>query len=133
MRTRIAFSLFGVTLTALVLGQGRSITHQPRVVNLEMHSNRYQPVLNGPPESAGMESGMVTLEKNESVGKHQTKEYEELLIVLQGEGRMIIAGQPPLSFRSPAAVYCPPRTEHDVQNAGNAPLRYVYVAAKTAE
>lgn len=55
---------------------------------------------------------------------------EELLIVLEGEGQMIFSDGSTLPVKSNTALYCPPRTEHDVKNTGTVPLRYIYVAAE---
>lgn len=133
MRVRIVLLLLvAATLTNGVFwGQQRATQLKPKVVNLSTDSNDYLPLLSGPPDSVVMHSGMVTLLKEKAVGKHDTKAYEEILVVLQGEGEMLFDGQPPLAFHAPAAVYCPPRTAHDVRNTGSSPLRYVYVAAKT--
>lgn len=129
----VVLLLAAVTLTTGSLdGQERRLLPKAKVVSLSNDSNDL-PLLSGPPDSAGMHSGMVTLLKEQTVGKHNTKSYEEILVVLQGEGEMILEGQPPLAFHAPAAVYCPPRTAHDVRNKGSAPLRYVYVAAKASE
>ena len=118
--------------TGILLGQEARSSPKAKVVSLKNDSTDL-PLLSGPPDSAGMHSGMVTLPKDKTVGKHNTKAYEEILVVLQGEGEMLLDGQPPLAFHAPAAVYCPPKTAHDVRNTGTAPLRYVYVAAKAAE
>jgi len=129
----VVLLLAAVTLTTGSLdGQEGRLLPKAKVVSLSNDSNDL-PLLSGPPDSAGMHSGMVTLLKEQTVGKHNTKSYEEILVVLQGEGEMILEGQPPLAFHAPAAVYCPPRTAHDVRNKGSAPLRYVYVAAKASE
>jgi len=76
-----------------------------------------------------MESGLVVLAPNHSVGKHSTKAHEELLIVLEGEGEMLFANGSKLPVKANSAVYCPPQTEHDVKNTGTSTLRYVYVVA----
>jgi len=103
---------------------------QARVIQLDAAGKDYLPILTGPPESVAMESGLVILAPNRSVGKHSTKEHEELLIVLEGEGQMIFSDGSTLPVKRNTALYCPPRTEHDVKNTGSVPLRYVYVAAE---
>lgn len=78
-----------------------------------------------------MQSGQVTLSRGASSGRHSTEEYEELLVVLEGKGEIILTGERPL-VTAECAAYLPPRTSHDVYNSGPAVLRYVYVAARAA-
>jgi mannose-6-phosphate isomerase-like protein (cupin superfamily) len=102
----------------------------PKVVELDTHGHDYLPVLNGPPETAGMRSGLVVLAPQKSVGRHSTGQNEELLIVLEGKGEMLFGDGHILPVEANHAVYCPPRTVHDVKNTGRDTLRYVYVVAK---
>ncbi len=102
-----------------------------KVIELNAHGRSYLRVLGGPPESVAMKSGLVVLVPNESVGKHSTGKYEELLVVLQGRGEMSFADRSVLPVKAEQALYCPPETEHDVTNTGKEPLRYVYVVADT--
>ena len=88
------------------------------------------PILGGPPESVSMRSGLVVLSPGGSVGVHSTEGFEELVIVLMGQGEMQITGGDSLSIGEGTAVYCPPETEHNVVNTGAGALRYVYVVAK---
>jgi len=112
-------------------GHAQSVSApQARVIHLDAAGKDYLPILTGPPESVSMESGLVILAPNRTVGKHSTKEHEELLIVLEGEGQMIFSDGSTLPVKRDTALYCPPRTEHDVKNTGNAPLRYIYVVAE---
>ena len=78
-----------------------------------------------------MRSGLVVLSPGSSVGVHSTEDFEELVIVLEGQGKMQMVEGDSLAIRVGVAVYCPPQTEHDVVNTGTGPLRYVYVVAKT--
>ena len=103
---------------------------RPRVVRLDLAGTDYVPILGGPPESASMRSGLVVLLPGNSVGVHSTGDFEELVIVLEGQGEMQISGQDSLAMDAGVAVYCPPETEHNVVNTGSGPLRYVYVVAK---
>ena len=130
MRLRLlllaGFVLFATTLQA---ADGTRV----KVVSLDAGAADYLPVLNGPPETAGMESGLVILAPGKSVGEHSTGAHEELLIVLEGRGEMKIVGGKPQPVRATQAVYCPPHTSHDVTNTGTTPLRYVYVVAPAKE
>ncbi len=105
-------------------------TPSPRVIQLDTTGEKYQPILNGPPESVSMRSGLVVLSPGDDVGVHSTKEYEEVLVVLEGQGEMQITAGKPLAMGAGMAVYCPPETEHNVVNTGTVPLRYVFVVAK---
>jgi len=71
-------------------------------------------LLGGSPEKVTMHSGLVVLEPGKSVGKHNTENYEEVLVVLEGAGEMMITGGPTLDLKGGSIGYCPPRTEHDV-------------------
>lgn len=90
-------------------------------------------ILKGLPGSVGMRSGLVVLSPKDSVGKHNTEDFEELIIVLNGKGEMLITGQDPIKICSGVAVYCPPKTEHDVTNTGTDLLRYIYVVVKVVD
>ena len=124
------------TVAILMIGYATSSKSQtdqakPRakVVKLDAAGKDYLQVLAGPPETVTMQSGLVVLAPNQTVGRHSTKLHEEVLIVLEGEGEMIFADGSTLPVKANSALYCPPKTEHDVKNTGNIPLRYVYVVA----
>ncbi len=103
----------------------------PKVIQIETGGQGYQELLGGPPESVTMRAGAVTLQPGQSVGKHGTENYEEFIVVLEGQGSMIVVDGPRLEMKAGAAVYCPPDTEHDVKNTGSVPLKYIYIVAKT--
>lgn len=102
----------------------------PRVIRLDAAQAEYLPILEGPPETVSMRSGVVTLAPGNSVGVHSTKGFEELVIVLQGHGEVQIADQDPLEVEAGTAAYCPPETVHNVVNTGTDLLRYVFVVAQ---
>lgn len=102
----------------------------PKVIRLAGGGGEYLRVLGGPPETSTMHAGLVTLAAGKSVGKHSTKKYEELIVVLEGRGMMEIVGGPTLSFAKGEALYCPPNTEHNVTNNGEGDLIYLYVVAE---
>jgi len=64
-----------------------------------------------------------------SVGIHNTEKYEEVLVILEGQGEMRITGGPTMDLKVNSVVYCPPRTEHNVVNTGKTRLRYAYIVA----
>jgi len=120
--------LLGVMSPAGLVAQNQT-RPRAKVIQLDTGGKDYLPILSGPPQSISMESGLVVLEPNHTVGKHSTKAHEELLIVLEGEGQMLFADGSTLPVKANTAVYCPPQTEHDVKNTGQSALRYVYVVA----
>ena len=100
-----------------------------KVTHLNMTGADYQRILSGPPDSVTMRSGMVRLSPGKSVGVHNTKGYEELIVVLEGEGEMRVTGQDPLTIGKGSTAYCPPETEHNVVNTGDDVLKYIYIVA----
>jgi len=105
----------------------------------------YQRLLEGKPRTLGMRAGRVHLPPGQACGQHSTKENEELLVFLAGQGELQIGGPDPKAER-PAAfgaegaprrlpvgvgkvAYIPPETLHDVSNTGSEPLVYVYCVA----
>jgi quercetin dioxygenase-like cupin family protein len=103
---------------------------RPLCVRLDPAVGPYQRLLGGPPETAGMRSGLVTLAPGRAVGRHSTGDREEALLVLEGEGRLTVVDGRAIDLLPGCLAYCPPESEHDVLNVGSAPLRYVYVTAK---
>jgi mannose-6-phosphate isomerase-like protein (cupin superfamily) len=89
------------------------------------------PLLSGPPETVSMRSGLILLQPQQSVGKHSTGQHEEMLVVLEGEGKMLFSDGSTLAIAANQVLYCPPETGHDVLNTGAGVLRYVYIVAST--
>jgi len=104
---------------------------EPRVINLEPDEDvDHLVVLSGPPETGSMRSGVVTLRAGTSVGLHSTKNYEELIIILQGQATVQVKDRTTVTIEAGQAFYCPPETEHDVFNSGDEPLQYIYIVAE---
>jgi mannose-6-phosphate isomerase-like protein (cupin superfamily) len=89
----------------------------------------YQRLLEGSPQTHGMRSGRVFLEPGKACGQHSTKDQEELLVFLTGQGELQIGESRLLAVGAGKAAYIPPRTLHDVRNTGGTPLVYVYCVA----
>jgi mannose-6-phosphate isomerase-like protein (cupin superfamily) len=108
---------------------------RPRLksVALDPAAGPYQRLLGGPPETVTMRSGLVTLAPGRAVGLHSTGDREEALVVLEGAGRLTLAGGDALDLLPGCLAYCPPESEHDVLNVGPGPLRYVYITAQTPQ
>jgi mannose-6-phosphate isomerase-like protein (cupin superfamily) len=77
-----------------------------------------------------MESGLVILGPGKSGSVHSSKDYEETLVILSGEGEMVISGGPRLTLRANSVAYCPTQTEHQIRNTGEVPFKYIYIAAQ---
>jgi quercetin dioxygenase-like cupin family protein len=105
-------------------------TGWPKVIPLGTAQQEYVELLRGPPETASMQSGVVALAPGESVGVHDTEDYEELVLPLEGRGELRIPGRAPLPLAPGVAAYSPPHTSHDVANVGEGVFRYVFVAAR---
>jgi mannose-6-phosphate isomerase-like protein (cupin superfamily) len=139
MRTNVlveALTFVLLTLAAAISSNPRSAGAEqlstqphPTVVTLDPKTKGYARVLGGPPATYSIRSGYVVLAPGESVGKHGTGDYEEVVVVFEGEGKMTITGAPELKLGAGSVAYCPPQTEHDVTNTGRHPLRYLYVVA----
>jgi oxalate decarboxylase/phosphoglucose isomerase-like protein (cupin superfamily) len=104
----------------------------PCVIQLTTGSDGRGVVLGGPPQTAGMRSGVVVLQPGASVGRHSSGKREEIIVLLEGSGEVRVAGVPPLAVGAGTAAYVPPQRSHDVVNTGVRPLRYVYVVSPVA-
>jgi mannose-6-phosphate isomerase-like protein (cupin superfamily) len=98
------------------------------VVNLD-DSPGFQRLLAGLPQTCGMKSGRVCLEPGEELGRHSTKDREEMLIFLSGTGRLIIEQGQSLPIGAGKVSYISPNTQHNVKNTGSEPLIYIYCTA----
>lgn len=123
-----------LALTSLLLAGVVSVGAQekPRAKVIKLVSGgKEQPLLSGPPETVSMRSGLITLQPQQTVGKHATGQHEEMLVVLEGEGKMLFNDGTSLAIAANHVLYCPPETGHDVINTGTGVLRYVYIVAST--
>jgi len=115
---------------SIVLAADSTTTRpEPKVITLDPDIKEYMVVLGGPPETVTMRSGHVILIPGESVGKHTTGTFEELVVVFEGKGKMQITDGATLLLEAGSVAYCPPHTEHDVINTGPGRLRYLYIVA----
>jgi len=89
----------------------------------------YHLLLTGRPQTFGMRSGRVRLAPGKSIGLHNTKDNEELLVFLSGSGVALIGQETHLQVASGKVAYIPPQTTHDIQNTGTEPLMYVFCVA----
>lgn len=106
-----------------------TIHPKPKLVSLNLSSDKYQPIFKGLPETSSMRSGFVTLKAGESVGEHSTEGNEEMLVVLEGQCELII-GNKKFKLQKGIISYCPAHTKHNVKNTGKIPVKYIYIVAK---
>ncbi len=106
------------------------ITGVPRTIPFPFDPGTITTRLVGPPEASNLKSGYVRLMPGEAVGLHSTREGEELIIPISGEGELVTPASAGLPLRTGMVAYNPPGTVHDVINTGNEILTYVYVVAR---
>jgi len=99
------------------------------VLHFALGADGRRTLLGGPALAEGMRSGVVSLEPGHAVGRHSTHAREELIVVLEGSGELLVDGGDTVPLEAGAGAYVPPEQEHDVVNTGTGPLRYVYVVA----
>ena len=136
--------IFGVVIPLLMmsivlvvshreLGEARAVqprAPQVKVVSLPIGDQQYVQLLGGPPETVSMRSGLVTLPPGRSIGQHSTENDEEMLVPLEGQGELHIAGRPPIPIKQGVVTYTPPNTTHDVVNTSTSILKYIFIVAK---
>jgi len=89
----------------------------------------YQRLLDGQPQTCGMRSGRVYLQPSASCGQHSTEHHEELLVLLSGQGLLLIGKKKSFQVGQGKVCYIPPNTVHDIKNTGTEPLIYIYCVA----
>ncbi len=133
-RHLLAIGMLIALSASFVLGQLQPLKKPvPKLIQLDPKGQDYLRILGGPPETFTMRSGLVILAPQKSVGKHNTENYEELVIILDGQADMQIIGGDNIQLTKGFAAYCPPHTEHDVLNIGNVTLRYIYIVAEATK
>ncbi|OQX92817.1 MAG: hypothetical protein B6D58_00875 [candidate division Zixibacteria bacterium 4484_95] len=101
----------------------------PLIVNLPDEYTEHFEILNKS-QTATMRSGLVTLQPGQDVGSHNTENYEELIIVLEGNGELKTDSIGRRKISKQQVAFNPPHTQHNVYNTGSKPLRYIYIVAK---
>jgi mannose-6-phosphate isomerase-like protein (cupin superfamily) len=101
------------------------------IVNLDDKAE-YQRILEGRPQTLGMRSGRVHLGPGQACGQHSTKNHEELLVFLAGQGELLVGTGVRHLVGVGKVAYIPPETLHDVSNTGTEPLVYIYCVAPAA-
>jgi quercetin dioxygenase-like cupin family protein len=101
----------------------------PLIVNLPDEYKDHFEILNKS-QTVTMQSGLVTLLPGQDVGSHNTENYEELIVVLEGNGEVETDSFGRRKISKQQVAYNPPHTQHNVYNNGSKPLRYIYIVAK---
>lgn len=99
------------------------------VKSLPVDSTEYFRIL-GESQTRTMRSGLVTLKPGENVGEHSTKDYEEMLVILNGKGEAEVNNKEKFNIEKGQIVYIPPNTVHNVFNNSDSNLQYIYIVAK---
>ena len=87
----------------------------------------YQRVIEGPPVTGGMKVGRVYLEAGKACGEHTTRENEEVLVFLSGQGELLIGEEREVFEVGLGKVaFIRPQTIHDVKTPGSEPLIYIF-------
>ena len=98
-----------------------------KVLVIDLNGNpEYQKLLDGQPRTSGMRAGRVYLQPGQNCGEHSTKDREELLVFLSGQGKLLIGQAKSFNIGVGKVCYIPPNTIHDVKNDGTKPLIYIY-------
>ena len=78
--------------------------------------------------SRRIRSRLEELAPGESVGEHVTHHREEVVLFLEGRAKVTLEGTEHI-VDAPWGLYIGPQVTHDIANAGDGVLRYVYVVA----
>jgi len=105
---------------------------KPLVIDLPLDRDDYFQILNKE-KAMTMRSGLVALKPGEDVGSHNTEDYEECIIILEGQGEIETEGLGRRSIRQGQVAYNPPQTQHNVINTSDGILRYIYLVAKAIQ
>jgi quercetin dioxygenase-like cupin family protein len=103
----------------------------PAHIILPLDKSDYFPILDQS-QTAGVQSGLVTLMPGQNVGEHSTDAHEETIIILEGKGEVWAKGSDRQQVAYGQVFYVPPHTPHNVFNTGDAPLRYIFVVARVS-
>ncbi|MCK4857327.1 MAG: cupin domain-containing protein [candidate division Zixibacteria bacterium] len=102
---------------------------EPMVIDLPLEKPDYFEILSKA-NAVRMRSGLVTLQPGEDCGLHSTEDYEEMIVILEGQGEIETEGIGRRRIAKGQVAYNPPETEHNVHNTGTEQLRYIYVVSK---
>jgi len=81
-----------------------------------------------PPESKNIKSGYVVLKPGQDIGEHVTENKEELIVILEGSGEVIVEGEKK-GLKKGQVAYIEKNKKHNIVNIGKIDLKYVYVVS----
>ena len=76
-----------------------------------------------------IKSGLVVLNPTQEVGSHVTENREEVIIILDGSATVEIEGEGSQEVKEGHLAYIPHNVRHNIKNASNSILRYVYLVS----
>jgi len=100
----------------------------PFIKKLSNNGIKYFELLNAD-NASKMRSGLVALNPGDNIGEHNTGEYEEMLIILSGEGEIEAEGMERKKITAGEIAYNPPETKHNVINTGSKIMKYIFVVS----
>jgi mannose-6-phosphate isomerase-like protein (cupin superfamily) len=109
------------------------ISAVPKIITFNPDTTSYQEIMNGEKDSTIFYSGVVTIFPSDSGHVHSTEIYEEMIVVLEGEGQVRITKQQNLDLKFGNIAFIPPNTEHQVFNTGIKNFKYIYIATKSKQ
>ncbi|MCX5687414.1 MAG: cupin domain-containing protein [Candidatus Omnitrophica bacterium] len=105
-----------------------------KVKNVKLESGaKYQRLFNKDSGTSGMKSGHITLKEGEEIGEHSTNDLEEALVILKGNGQLVINNEKVIDFEADTVLYVPSGTIHNVKNIGKEILEYIFVTSYASE
>lgn len=103
---------------------------KPLLIKLQFACRqRYQSLLRGSPQTAGLRLGLINLKSGEAVGEHITEAKEELIVILSGKARISLGKRDSAIADKRSVIYIPADTIHNVQNIGKNRLKYIYIVS----
>ncbi len=103
---------------------------KPLVFDLEENSMNQRNSILTTENAKKLKSGLIFLKTGEEIGEHNTREKEEIIIVLEGKATVEIDGQVFSEVNSGSVAYIPSQTLHNVRNGSDSELRYIYVVSQ---
>jgi len=107
------WTLLGIVLAGALLAQNPGIKRT--IVKTQDVSNGHQAII-----------ASVTIAPGASAGRH-THPGEEISYVIEGEGEVLIEGQPPLHIKAGDGFVIPAGAVHDAHNTGAVPIKLAAV------
>ncbi len=74
--------------------------------------------------------GLVSLYPNQEIGSHSTKNYEEIIVVLEGNPTILIDDSKEINLLKHSLILIPKFTKHNILNKTNSIAKYIYIVSK---